>query len=525
VQSSLGIIERIQRGNLTGLKIAGLVRLSFELLADQEYTGPILTGQDINNREEQERLCREYVERRGGTYVGTYNEPGTSAWKKKRVKQPDGSVKYRVIRPVLYGALTDFKAGHPVSGNFVPVEGVGRDTAIDGGIVYDLDRLTRDQRTLEDIIEVAENYTRPFIDITGTLDLLTANGQDNARMLVTMAGKSSSATARRGKTSHLARAMRGIPVGGNRAFGWADDKRTPVPEEVEQIKQAAKDLLAGIGPNTIWKKWNEEGKLTTKGNVWRRRTFVLMMTSPRMVGYRYYAQPGKKHHESYLVDSGGNPVMGQYPAILDVKIWEAVVDLLAGPNRPPGHEDVGKLKHELSGIMRCGKCGSKLSAGAKPNNRFDYACKSADGGCGKIAGSGIAIEALATQLLHARLAGQRVVVEVAPWPKADELETAKTKKAGLLAQFKENADMGAYIWPEIRKVDAEIAELTRDRAKYTRDTAGPKVTNIVEEWGDLVTEQRRAIFAENFAAVILNPATRPSSRFDPARLQVVWHQE
>ncbi|MDQ0943163.1 recombinase family protein [Streptomyces sp. V1I1] len=527
MQPQLNIIERVQRRDLTGLKIAGLVRLSFELLDDADYNGPVLTGADINNREEQERLCREYIERFGGTYVGTYNEPDTSAWKKRRIKQPDGSHKYRVIRPILYGALDDLRAGRPVSKHFIPAEGFDKLTAADGIIVYDLDRLTRDQRTLEDIIEVAENYTRPFIDITGSLDLLTENGRDNARMLVTMAGKSSSASARRGKTSHLARAMRGIPVGGNRPFGWADDKRTVIPEEAEQIRQAAKDVLADISPTTIVNKWNAAGKRTTQGNEWRRRTLILMLLSPRMVGWRVHGPAEIPPHKRYLTGPDGEPVKGQYDGILKEETWHAVVDKLTSDDRPGAGVYVGRLKYELSGIIRCGNCGRPMTGQAKANNRFDYVCKPPAyyGGCGKVAGSGIAIDKLAQDLLFARYDEHKVTVEVGPWPKAGELEQAKTKKAGLLAQFKENADMGAYIWPEIRKLDSEIADLMKDRSKYIRQTAGPKVTSIAEQWPDLALEQRQAIYSETFAAIILNRATRGSNRFDPSRLQVIWHQE
>ncbi|MFF5004779.1 recombinase family protein [Streptomyces phaeochromogenes] len=523
MQPQLNIIERVQRRNLTGLKFAGLVRLSFELLADTDYTGPILTGNDINNREEQERLTRECIERLGGTYVGTYNEPDTSAWKKKRIKQPDGSYKYRVIRPVLYGALDDLKASRSVSGHFIPAEGFDKNTQIDGIVVLDLDRLTRDQRTLEDIIEVAENYTRPFIDITGTLDLLTENGRDNARMLVTMAGKQSSATSRRGKQSHLSRAMRGIPVGGNRPFGWAEDKRTLVYREAIQIRAAARLLLAGVGASTIVRKWNETGRVTTKGNPWRRRTFALMMISPRMVGWRVYGSQSKPLHERYLTDESGQPVKGQYPAILDEKTWRDVVYLLAGPDRPKQNQpNAGKASQMLSTIIRCGNCGKKLTVQPKPVERFDYACKSpAAGGCGKVCGSGIAIDGLVTELIFARLENQTVIATATAWQGEDDLKQLNTTKDNLLAQFKENNDMGKYIWPEVRKVETDIAELMKERAAYVRSTATPKSTNIRESWPTLIVDQRRAIAAENFEAVILQPATKGSNRFNPERLVVV----
>ncbi|MFF4865122.1 recombinase family protein [Streptomyces sp. NPDC001231] len=151
------------------------------------------TGRDIKSREEQEKDARRFVESRGGRHVYTYEEPDTSAWKRKRVRQPDGTISYRVIRPAFEGALEDLKRGTTPDGQ-----------RLDGLIVYDIDRLTRDNRHLEDAIEVVENFRRPIIDITGTLDLLTDNGRTVARLLVTVANKSSADTARRVRREHQA---------------------------------------------------------------------------------------------------------------------------------------------------------------------------------------------------------------------------------------------------------------------------------------------------------------------------------
>ncbi|GAA3026830.1 hypothetical protein GCM10010448_06000 [Streptomyces glomeratus] len=77
-----------------------------------------------------------------------------------------------MIRPVFEGALEDLKRGTTPDGQ-----------RLDGLIVYDIDRLTRGNRHLEDAIEVVENFRRPIIDITSTLDLLTDNGRIVARLL------------------------------------------------------------------------------------------------------------------------------------------------------------------------------------------------------------------------------------------------------------------------------------------------------------------------------------------------------
>jgi site-specific DNA recombinase len=72
---------------------------------------------------------------------------------------------YRVIRPVYEGALQDLKRG--VAPNGEPLDGL---------IVYDLDRLTRDNRHLEDAIDVVEHCGKLITDINLALDLFSDMG-------------------------------------------------------------------------------------------------------------------------------------------------------------------------------------------------------------------------------------------------------------------------------------------------------------------------------------------------------------
>lgn len=125
------VVRRAHRGDLDGLNFAGLVRLSFELGYGAHRSAGPMTGRDINGRDEQEKAVRAYVEGRGGIYAHTYEEPDISAWGRKRVRLPDGRYGYRVIRPVLEGALDDLKAGKTADGR-----------RLDGIIVADIDRLT-----------------------------------------------------------------------------------------------------------------------------------------------------------------------------------------------------------------------------------------------------------------------------------------------------------------------------------------------------------------------------------------------
>ena len=258
----LDSIARARRGDFTGLRLAGLVRESMEANPSPERlaTRP-MSGRDIKSRDEQAKDCRAYSERGGGVYVHTYTEPDTSAYKRRRVTLPDGRRGYRVVRPVYEEALNDLKRGQRPDG-----------TPLDGLVVYDIDRLTRDNRDLEDAIEVVAHFGRPILDWTGTLDLLTDNGRTVARIVVATANKASADTARRVARKHRAFEQAGIPTGGSRPFGWQADKRTLDPVEAPELRRAADRLLAGAPISSIPADWNRRGITTPAGKKWTTRT-------------------------------------------------------------------------------------------------------------------------------------------------------------------------------------------------------------------------------------------------------------
>lgn len=223
-------MTRAQWGDLSGLNLAGMVRMSDEAVRASDLARaalPTLTGHDIKGREVQELDCQAVAVKRGGRYVHTYEEPDTSAWKRRRVRQPDGTVVWRAIRPIFEGALEDLKRGVAPNGE-----------RLDGLIVYDLDRLTRDNRHLEDAIDVVVHHRRPILDTTGSVDLLTENGRSMARVLVAMSNKQSADTARRVARKHLAMQLAGIPTGGRRRSAgrttsarWTRPSRPPSGKE------------------------------------------------------------------------------------------------------------------------------------------------------------------------------------------------------------------------------------------------------------------------------------------------------
>jgi hypothetical protein len=114
------LVTRAHWGDFSGMNLAGLVPLSFEIIDDGDDAGKRsgqLTGRDIKGRDEQVKDCMKLTDSRGGSYVHTYEEPDTSAWKRRRVRLPDGRYGWRVVRPVFEAALEDLKRGRTRTGS------------------------------------------------------------------------------------------------------------------------------------------------------------------------------------------------------------------------------------------------------------------------------------------------------------------------------------------------------------------------------------------------------------------------
>ncbi|MFI7319412.1 recombinase family protein [Streptomyces venezuelae] len=509
------LVQRAHWGNLEGQNWAGLARLSTEEIEgeafDEGATGRTrflpMTGRDIKSTEEQEKDGREFVERRGGRYVHTYLEPDTSAWKRKRVRLPDGSTAYRVVRPVFQGALEDLKQGAAPNGE-----------RLDGLIVVDIDRLTRDPRHLEDSIETVEHYRRPIIDITGTLDLLTDNGRAMARVVVAMANKQSADTARRLRRNHKARRDLGIPVGGTRPFGWQEDKRTLNRAEADLIRKAARRLMEGATWYAIIADWNRAGITTSRGNAWTQTALRESLRNPRMCGYRPHTvvelDPVTGHelkNRTIARDGKGNPVIGQWEPILTVAEWEALVEVIgAGPVRGTGFNS---RKYLGTGTLRCGKegCGALLRpykappSKGKPEGYFYYGChaKSTGRGCGGVKVGGPETDELIAKLVIAKYeeeaAERKAVAAPEPWRGEDDLRNVREDIDDLKQARRARKISAERYYTDLAEYEADERRLNKDRNAWNRKlmAAQGKPVDVAEEWyRDGVTLAERRSYAE-----------------------------
>jgi site-specific DNA recombinase len=514
---------------LAGLRVGAYVRVSEDREDDAKAVG------------RQEEDTRALVARHGGTVAKLYAENDTSAYRKRRVQRTDDHGEtfhvYRVIRPVFQEMLSDLRRGD-----------------IDAAVVYDLDRLARDPRDLEDVIEIVEHYRRPILDVSGSVDLMTDNGRSMARVGVTMANRASADTARRVKRKHQENAENGVPVGGERPFGWdatpearaiLDDARERGDEvavraakqrvaseakrllsEVEAplVREAAERVLAGAPLSAVVTEWNACGLRTTRGNAWTPKSLGLVLTNPRVCGYSARNVEGPDGRPVLtVVKRDGQPVVGEWSPILSVETWEALVQALAPKARRPG----GNVhKYLLSGLAACGKCGEPMRGlprgrvvdgdGAKSWRTFAYQCHSKSlGGCGGVSILGPAVDELVTDAVFRRYERSRPKAGPLPtWNDEEALERADRQVQELHAAYRAGDLEAADYFAMRREVADEAKRLRAERAAVLADHAAMAAApdDLRAEWDGYSLAQKRVALGGLLVAVEVLPAVDDEGR-------------
>ncbi|MBA2772736.1 MAG: recombinase family protein, partial [Nocardioidaceae bacterium] len=137
------------------VRAAILVRISDDRAGDAAGVG------------RQEKDARALADRLGWQVSEVIIENDVSAFKRRTVTLPDGSTALRVLRPGFRRLLELLTLGQ-----------------VDGMIAYDLDRVARDPRDLEDLIDVVEQTRAPVESVSGSLRLANDSDITMARVMV-----------------------------------------------------------------------------------------------------------------------------------------------------------------------------------------------------------------------------------------------------------------------------------------------------------------------------------------------------
>jgi DNA invertase Pin-like site-specific DNA recombinase len=393
--------------------------------------------------------------------------------------------------------------------------------AVDGLLVYNLDRLHRQPRELEAFFDVVDRAgLTALATVEGDINLGSHDGRFHARIMGAVARKASDDASRRISRKNLERAMKGLPTGGGaRPFGYRDDRLTVDPGEAALVREAASRVLAGDAVRSIVVEWNERGIPTTEGKSWTIETLRRMLYSARISGQREY--------RGEIVANG---------------VWEPIITpeetarLRATLDERSRSRTRSTRRYLLAGLLRCGLCGTTLISRPDANGAPRYVCPSGLGqsGCGRIAIKAEPLEEFIELAILERLDSPAIAATLRGAAEADALTAAEQEA---LARDREQLDELAAAYGERqvtfsewlaarRPIEARI-EATRRKLSRMSQTAAldPYLGNAAElreRWSSLILDRQRSIVSALLDRAVIGPAVRGRTTFDAGRIEPVW---
>ncbi|MEV7528570.1 recombinase family protein [Agrococcus sediminis] len=182
-------------------------------------------------------------------------------------------------------------------------------------------------------------------------------------MKATLAASEIERKSARQRAAYAQQRAMGIPPKGPRAFGFKEDRRTPLEAEAKYIREAYRILLSDAeGEGTVYavrRYFAEQGIKTMTGRDWSQATVRQLITRPSNAGLM-------------RANDGGLQV-GKIKPIVSRETWDAAQAVLSAPGRtvPAGRKPV---KFWLAGVARCGGCGGPMKAAGAKGHDY-YRCK------------------------------------------------------------------------------------------------------------------------------------------------------
>lgn len=380
--------------------------------------------------------------------------------------------------------------------------------AVDAVVAYDLDRLTRQPRELERLIDAAERGVL-VRTATGVLDLSSDAGVIVARTMVNVAEHEARAASRRQKAKLRHDAEQGRPHWPRRPFGFTLAGEL-VADEARWIERMATMVVdEGMSLTAVAIEMNKTNVRPTGGANWQSQGVKDVIGNPRVAGLRAY------HGE----------IIGRaaWPAILPEDRWRQVVAAIAA--RSPGTR--GGRRGPLTGMMRCARCGKPMTR-TNGTDKAEYRCNKgdpSDRGCGQsIKASAVeaVVAAVVLDLLGDVTASASTRTDDTSATELLDLRHQLDELAALLGAGELTmAEWKAARTPLLARVRAAEAAMAQVDARHAARRLVGDVATLRQSWPHMEPDQRRRITALVIAGVRISPSVRRMRGVDYDRIEVV----
>lgn len=151
-------------------------------------------------------------------------------------------------------------------------------------VCYELDRLTRQPRQLEDWIDAAEERGLVLVTANGEADLATDSGRLFARIKASVARAEIERKGARQKRANLQRTQQGKPAPGRRRYGYEVDGVTPREGEAEVVRAMFGHIADGGSIRAIARKLETDGVDPAPGKSWSTGRVRYILLNPAYGG-------------------------------------------------------------------------------------------------------------------------------------------------------------------------------------------------------------------------------------------------
>ena len=495
--------------------------------------------------ERQREDCERLDQREGWTVVETYIDQSISATDATK------------SRPDYDRMVADYEAG-----------------AFDAIVCWDLDRLTRQPRQMEDWVDAARFRGLLLKSVSGDVDLTNENGLLIAGIKIQVARAEVVRKGKRQSKAQQQRARMGRAPKGMRPLGYSingdivEHEAVAVrsiyalftkPEHPESLRSLAR-ALSGIDPldgvpvlpkhtHTVSLEREEARKARAEAEhrpyephepkpdgPWSPSTVLGILRNPRYAAMstytpKEYQKDGNRRRNwraQILRDDAGEPIRGQWEPIVDDETWWKVQEILDDKKRVTNTSGSTKRKRLGSGLYRCGRtdpdtdnmCGKKVTGAPR-----GYTCP------GHMVRSGPAIDDFVTEVISARLAMKDAVKKI-----LTPVDSAQTKSIDAsisdlrakISRAQHDYDEEIIEGHDLKRVrdaaEARIQELEAQKMLKGRAGALLPILGVADPaaaFRDASLELRRQVI-DVLASVTLRPQPRGRKGFDPASVEIVW---
>ncbi len=234
-------------------------------------------------------------------------------------------------------------------------------------LVWKIDRISRNLLDFAKMYEELKKLGVTFVSKNEQFDTSTAIGEAMLKIILVFAELERNMTSERVSAAMLSRANNGQWNGGRVPYGYTYDPESGEfsfdSEEYNVCRMIKDDYIEHKSLVHTSRYLNSQGLLTRAGAEWSPNAVWIIVSSPFYAGiYRYNRYKGTENRTENPVDEW-IMIPNHHPAIFSLEEHETMIKILEENSRnknAPGKQCLRKNVHIFSGIVYCGKCGSKM---------------------------------------------------------------------------------------------------------------------------------------------------------------------